>query len=487
MRYSWSVLAALAVWGLGSSALAQTGLYGSPEMIPLGSGQPLRYSSVGNPAARPVNPPAAPPSRYAATPASFGQVTNGPALVSAQGYPTYVAQAAPEMPPPPAPAAMPTVAPSAASPTPASGAPSVLDQLLQESGGVPTPNDGLAGTCGLEPGCDNGCGDCQACARCPWYASTTGLYLTRDMPNRVWTTYETGNNPNQLMNTEDAWINSQGGLELTLGRRFCCDEWAVEGTVWGLAPMHGYRSLSPGGGQLSTPFDFTGVTFPAPPIGNSPALPVELFDGADAHFVERTNEIYNVELNLLRHPCQCSETLSIDWLAGFRWLHFREHLLFGSCDAGGLWSDPTTCGYLDDRIQNDLLGAQVGLNANWYLGYHLSLFAQPKIGLYNNHIQNDFDAYGGGQHFEADSAGTYPVSAHKNAISFLTEIDLGVSWQFHPQWSASLGYRVLFATNMGLADNQLPHYISGLPELQSINDNGELLLHGAFTSLSYSF
>lgn len=490
MKYARNVLAVTVLVGIASSVSAQTGLYGSPALIPLGSGQPLSYSSPGMPTPLPAAGVHQAPGPYAATPTSYGQSGSGPYLAAAQGYPTHLIQASSEVPPPPAPETVPPPpAPSTAlSPipeTPASGAPSVLDQLLQESDGGP----GCVGAanCAAEA-CET---ECEPCLRCPWYASASGLILTRNMGNTVWTTYRSGNNPEQLMNTEQAKIGWNAGLQFTLGRTFCCDQWALEGTFWGMDAMHGYTSLSPGNGALSTPLDFTDAVFANDPTGVGPLQPDDLFDGADAHFISRTNEVYNVELNLLRRSLQCSETVNIDWLTGVRWFHFRENLLFGSCDAGGSWDDPTTCGYVNERIRNDMLGAQLGLKADWYVGYHLNLFARPKIGIYNNHIESRYDLYGNGQAIiprpGSGITGGFPVEADKNALAFITEIDLGMDWEFHPQWTATLGYRVFLATNVGLADHQIPTYQMDLPEEASIKDNGSLLMHGAFAGLTYRF
>jgi hypothetical protein len=50
-----------------------------------------------------------------------------------------------------------------------------------------------------------------------------------------------------------------------------------------------------------------------------------------------------------------------------------------------------------------------------------------------------------------------------------------------------LGYRVLAATGIGLADNQIPPYLNDIPTIQDIDRNGSLILHGAFAGLTYRF
>lgn len=340
----------------------------------------------------------------------------------------------------------------------------------------------------------NTCGDvldCQDCFTCPWYVSAAGLILGRDDANHVWTTYETNNNPNQLMNTDDAESDWRGGAELRLGRWFCCGTWAVEATFWALDDMHGYAGLASPGGGLSTPLDFSDVVYASDPTGIGDR-PVELFDSADAHILRRVNEIYNVEINLVRSPMAGCGPLDVDVLAGVRWFHFREHLNFASLNQDYDWSEPDGVGYLDDRIENNLVGGQVGAHIAWDLGYRLGLFARPKFGIYNNHIEHRFNGYrGDGELFAprdgSGVVGTYPVESDTNTLSFLTEVDVGMDWQFHQQWTAFLGYRVLIATGIGLSDHQITHYVVDIPELADIDDNGTLILHGAFAGLKYNF
>lgn len=471
MKYVRVAVIAAAVFGTAAGARAQWGLYGSPEI--------LRLPRVENGAATQPISPVAP-----------GQPAPQPILATSGTYDMRLAAAEPAIPPAPVPPqATPPAPPAQVTP-----GPSVLDQLLQESG-MPGGGPSGYGCAANEAAPCNTCGDdldCQECFPCPWYVSAAGLILTRNDANRVWTTYETNNNPNQLMNTDDAESDWRGGAEIRLGRSFCCGTWAVEATFWALDDMHGSAGLYSPGGGLSTPLDFSDVMYASDPTGIDPARPVDLFDSADAHMIRRVNEIYNLEINLVRSPMAGCGPLDVDVLAGVRWFRFREHLNFASLNQDGDWWEPSDVGYLDDRIENNLIGGQVGANIAWDLGYRLGLFARPKFGIYNNHIEHRFNAYrGDGELFVpregSGVVGTYPVESDTDTISFLTEIDVGMDWRFHPQWSAFLGYRLLVATGIGLSDHQFTHYVVDIPELAHIDDNGTLILHGAFAGLKYNF
>jgi hypothetical protein len=69
----------------------------------------------------------------------------------------------------------------------------------------------------------------------------------------------------------------------------------------------------------------------------------------------------------------------------------------------------------------------------------------------------------------------------------MTQVDLGLDWQFQPNWTLSAGYRVLVASGIGLADHQIPPYIVDIPEIADIDHNGQLVLHGVFAGLEWNY
>ena len=83
--------------------------------------------------------------------------------------------------------------------------------------------------------------------------------------------------------------------------------------------------------------------------------------------------------------------------------------------------------------------------------------------------------------------GTYPVNSSDNVVSFLTQIDVGLDWQFSPNWSANIGYRVVAISGIGLADEQIPVRVNDIPDIAEIDYNGNLILHGAFAGLTLRF
>lgn len=370
--------------------------------------------------------------------------------------------------------------------------PSVVTQMLDESPGhgVPSAYPATSSSgCGIDFSCA-GEGCATAWKPC-WYGSVAWLTLGRDNPNTLWTTYEDGNNANQLSTNVDLeWGN---GGEVTIGRTYSCGCWNLEATYWQLSPQEGEVSVT-NPNNVSTTFDFADVVYADAALAG--LMPVDLFDGAAEHRVWRRSKVHDVELNMIRNRnCgadACMRTWDLDWSIGVRYFHFEEDWAFRSRALGGSWANPATIGNLEDHISNSLVGFQFGLDVNYQCFRKVRLFFRPDFGIYNNRITNRFLAYrSDGQNFAPDPAstvaGSYPVHSSTDKISFLTELDLGLEWQFNPRWTMTAGYRVLVATGIGLAQNQVPPYIVDIPEIASIDDNGELVLHGAFVGLQFTY
>jgi hypothetical protein len=338
------------------------------------------------------------------------------------------------------------------------------------------------------------------------------LVMTRDRPNKVYLTYETGNLPhNDFPDDEFDW--SWGG-EVRFGRRFCnicntgcgsCNTgyWALEASYWTLANFNSFVShTSPVSatnpeGTVGTPLRVSDVQF-----GGTPGT--TWFDNAAEHRLWRRDEVHNVEANLVRGQwCYGPDSpWDLGWSLGVRYFRFHESWRFGSLagpsvgptpgvphywgEAGGAFE-----AYFSDQITNDLIGPQLGFELGYNMWSCLRFYMAPKFGIYNNHITNNFQAYLGdgtiGTTGVSGVPGTYPVNSSTDAISFLTQIDVGLDWKFACRWSAQFGYRVVAVSSIGLADAQIPFYLVDIPAIAEIDRNSDLILHGAFATIAYNF
>jgi hypothetical protein len=473
MRYFGRTLVAFLVICSASAALAQYGLYGAPNVLP------VQQQSV--------SPAYAAPASYPAQPAAT--TTYQPYQPAAQyRYPTPncrpTAWAAPAEQPMAAPTNIPA-GPVYQPSQPSQGyaqpqGSSMTNQMLAEQ----NASSCYAGGCNDG---NNGCAPDVLCGQdceCLWYASISALVLGRTDGRRVWTSYEDQHLTNQLTNTQFPTSWKWGG-EIRFGRRFCaeCVPYAIEGTYWTTDSFSGNRSTAINGGYVSTPLDLNYMTFGGQQIK-------DWFNGAQEHRLSRSDEVHNVEINVIREQLSwCNDSgWDIGWSMGVRYFRFVDYLQFGSLSRGGTdWNDLPDTAYLSDRATNNLIGAQFGFDAAYRVWNNFRVFITPKVGIYDNFMDNTFTANTGNGIDAVGPYGTYPVSSSRNGVAFLTQIDLGADWHFARNWSARAGYRVVAMTGMALADDQFPQYICDSPDIENIQHTSSLVLHGAFFGATYNF
>jgi hypothetical protein len=324
-----------------------------------------------------------------------------------------------------------------------------------------------------------------------WYAAAFGLFLTRDRANGVFTTLDplTGE---RLMRTSDADVDWRGGYEAKLGARFGANnDWAIEGGYWSIDRFRGFAEASLAPGIVGTPILVDGIEF----VGVNGD---DFFNNAAAHRVFRVNRLESAEVSLVHRSGDFDPSgfarLDFNLMAGVRYLVFREELTFGALINGGTWGGAGGIdeAYFSDRVINNLIGFQFGVETGFRVARTFRLFATPKVGVYNNHIDARFDAFRGdgtrGNPTPASATTrTYPVAVDRDVFAVLGQIDVGVDWKFSPNWSVLVGYRVVAATGMGLADHQFPSDAVDFAFLDTVKSNGNLLVHGAFAGLQLEF
>ena len=314
--------------------------------------------------------------------------------------------------------------------------------------------------------------------------------MGRDRARRVWTTYENNNNANQLMHTGELDSDWRGGVELHLGRKICCGTWAIDLGYWTLENFDATTSQTHASG-VSSPLQFNDLEF-------APGMPVvDYFDNAQEHRLSRNNELHNMEVNLLETGATCCSSCSL-WscqkLIGLRYFRFDEDLLFETLDLGGTWGGNSGLDQvaMSNSVENQLWGAQIGCQWIRRIGCHGGFFIAPKFGVFNNHINHRFDLRRGDGTAAMPSlfsgvSGSYPVSSSTDVVSFLSELNLGLTWQPTCHCSFFGGYRVLVMSGIATADSQIPQYIVDIPEIAAIDHEDALVLQGVFFGGAYTF
>jgi hypothetical protein len=423
----------------------------------------------------------------------------------------------PVPPAPPVPG-VPTPVPNGAMavPAPVEGIPMVVGPNAYEAAALSSTwgdcvdCEGLGGGCGLGGHCGHGgCGDvCGGCNIDPccttWYGYVGGLVMTRDRSNRFWTTFETGNNANQLAYFPEAQWG--GGFETTIGHMWCdsgggCGGCAggcadacgptyrhgLEITYWGLWDLEGEDTIRSETDSLSTPIDVGFVDIP------SAGLPASaFFDNAREHRLRRENEFHNVEVNLVHFITNShSGNVQYQWLLGGRYFKFDEFLQFASVSAGNEFGSGggVNEAYLDLDVENNLYGVQIGGRADWRVHRCWRVFAGTKVGVFYNDIDFGAQLYRGDGALAtfATTGNTFDLRDGKDDVSMLGQIDLGLAWDFTRHWSANIGYRAVGITGLALADDQIPAFLAAETDWTDIDSNGSMILHGAFAGLEFRY
>lgn len=325
-------------------------------------------------------------------------------------------------------------------------------------------------------------GDCCGATGPRWFGGIAGLFLNRDNPNRVWTTFETNNNPNQLMNFQNAETRWQGGFQANVGRTYGCSCVGWDITYWMLMPTKGSMILNDatGTGTLSTPFDMTNGN---PTIGGVPAH--FFFDGACQHQIVRHNQIYSLEVNLLQiapMPCFGSNRFRVGFTGGFRWFRFDESLDFISTP-GPIGNANGALGpaIWHARVNNNLFGVQFGARPEYFLTNCFSLFAAPKAGVFANNVSLH-------DTLNSPTCGLgFDINSRSTNVALLGQLDLGLNWYITPCWSVYAAYRAVGIAGVALADNQFPPFLADTPGIFDIKHNGNLILQGGIVGVQCSF
>jgi hypothetical protein len=323
------------------------------------------------------------------------------------------------------------------------------------------------------------CDDCLPCGTCcdsTFYARAAGLIMGRDEPNEVWLSFISTDPTSAVLGTRDARSDFEGGAEITFGWRVGCNE-RIEATYWTLDAAESSGLVTDTVREVSTSLNLGSLTLGGQPL-------VGFFDNAWQHRITRRNEFHNVELNWLYSPscCGCGG-LRMTGLAGVRFFRFDEGLLFGAASQGFLFNmDPTQEAFYDVDVENNLVGVQVGGSAEYFFTPCVSVYAAPKVGVYNNHIRHHAQIYRGDNAFSA-----IDIRSSRNDVAILAQLDLGLNYQINNCWSVYGGYRVVAASGMALSDDQIPQFLEDVNSARTIDAAGSLILHGGFAGAEYRF
>ena len=342
-------------------------------------------------------------------------------------------------------------------------------------------DSGIAGAIGpaysdspvYAPGQGIGCGPVAAAPSRNYFYGLNGLVFDRDFEDDVYLT----RNPagDQLIST-DADTGTLGGLEFFLGTRNACGN-GFEARYWGLFADEATYTVN--GASFAT--YVTGLQDLIWPTTGENLQTV--FDRATSNTITRDNEIHNVELSMLRQG-GCFKTRfgrcgTYELLSGFRWFEFGEEFHW---DVNG--ATPPDSLFFDTEVGNTLLGAQLGSRVSLCMTDRIRFNVATKGGIYNNRARASQSIIDDAGVYATVNGVDYNFNDSKNDVSFLGELDLGVSYHTSRCSRVNLGYRVIGVSGIALAPDQYNNF-NFAPAIRDVQTNGDLVLHGAYFGMEF--
>ena len=357
-----------------------------------------------------------------------------------------------------------------------------------------------------------------------WFAGVYGMYMMRNNENHYMFSYDDAWESIQLTDSRDANPDLIGGFEVRFGRFFNCGQNAIEAIYWGVIPSDG-----------DAPYPEDGITIVRAGSARGNLDGILNWDDLNyngrtaewwvnhgvAHAVFRESEFHNIEINWLYFcgqgismagggctpcgaanaccppdPCGCSDPCGWDrfrfaWLFGVRYFKFRDELMFGADTVDGVFTGAPEEIYYDIETDNNLTGVQLGGLGRYYLTPRLAFDFGHKVGLFGNHIEHQ-STIGGAAGLAMINNGPnygryYDVNTTKDDAAILGELNVGLSYNLSCRWIATVGYRAVGVVGVALPTNQIYPDLRGINDVEIVDSNGSLILHGGYVGLAYAF
>lgn len=337
--------------------------------------------------------------------------------------------------------------------------------MFQEGEAPATSNwfqvPGMSGMAGA--GCPN-CG--------PWFASLSGLYMTRDVPNNVGVAYMNAVPEISVLNSEQAGFDWKGGFEARFGRMIGANS-ALEVDYWYLDPSGSSMAVRSDLNDISSRLDMQNVFYQGAPLS-------VIYNNSHEQRISRSNDFQNLELNLWQQALQVDPgaRFGMSFFSGFRYFRYRDTFEYGAVQAGAEFADNNvaTQSWYHIRVHNHLIGWQLGGRFQAYVGQRLRFFALPRAGVFANAITQ-----------QQDLCMVINLHSSKTDVTLLGQIELGAAYQIFDCCSIFASYRAIAVGGLANADDQVARTFTSQPDMAQINSSGSLILSGFNMGLQYQF
>src|SRR5690606_17742625 len=181
----------------------------------------------------------------------------------------------------------------------------------------------------------------------------------------------------------------------------------------------------------------------------------------------------------------------IQTIAGLRIFRFGETLDFAADTVNSSFTGAADeIHYLVD-VDNRLYGFQLGGRSEYHLTERFSLTAKVLGGIYANDV--DHHSRIGGSAGDAfvnngpNSGEVFDIRSSKTDIALMGELDLGVLYRLGRNWEIGGGYRAMGISGVALTTNQIYPDLRGVNDVENVDINGDLILHGGYFNLMYNY
>ncbi len=392
---------------------------------------------------------------------------------------------------------------------------------------------GIGGGCGIGGGLGGGYGlGGGRCGRNQWFGGFYGLFMERaGNPWRALAFSTPDASPDGYYPTDDEFVlnlqdldqDTFAGAEVRFGSTLgggggcgCGPRFGWEFAYWGLLQEDQtaiVTDTAADGNRLYTMINQAGLQYDP---GTGTFRPVnDYFEyGPPVNFAPpgdqfRIRQItarqsfsaQNLELNFLRLPlggiggagiggCGCGSRLTSTCLIGVRYFRFDEDFSF-RVDVENETAGGTAFLSRDVDVDNHLVGAQFGCNSCYRCGHSgkWALHCNSVVGVYGNRMEvwNRMDFPTTGTALQIQDGTNFDLRYEDNNVAVIGELRAGASYQYSCNWRLFGGYRLLGVSGVALAFDQIAQQNITANQVQYVDSDGSLFLHGLQGGVEFTY
>lgn len=192
----------------------------------------------------------------------------------------------------------------------------------------------------------------------------------------------------------------------------------------------------------------------------------------------------------------CGSRCGVTWLAGFRYFRFEDNLTYAASLNDSVISRSNDDLYYDVNTTNDLFGFQMGSRIDYCLGRRVNLYGSAKAGIYGNHstlytrVATEFQTATLNDTrtpANPNNGVSYMFNESNDSLAFLGEIGAGVGVRVSCRWTATVGYRALFADGVATSVGNYRESAANYSDVRHYDNYDNLVLHGVDIGAVYNF